>query len=221
MKTVAFRGHLFNYNTDEGFWEGLARETDKWEPEMFDILDKYLGKDKTLLDIGAWNGICSLYAAKLGATAFAIEPDKDAFYNLRENIDINDSRRVYTNKFAIADYDGGTLLYNHEKFGNSMSSIVRRDGECHTVQCFTLMNFDTMYGAKFDLIKMDIEGAELLVIPASMEYFKKNVCPLYLSVHPYYYPDADKDTEMLMNTLSEIFTIDIVAKDSWLCVPKQ
>ena len=71
MPEIIFRGHTFNYQGNEGFWNGL----DGWEKETFDVLDKYIGKDSVVLDVGAWMGIISLYASKLGGNAFAFEPD--------------------------------------------------------------------------------------------------------------------------------------------------
>lgn len=218
MKSIQFRGHTINYQEDDGFWQGLVRENDPWEKETFDILEKYLGEGKVLFDIGAWNGVFSVYANKLGSTAFALEPDEVAYNKLVENMMLNDANSLFPSKLAVAEFGGEITLYNHDQFGNSMSSTMRKDGECVRVKCYTIDEFGSL--GPFHLIKMDIEGAELQVIPSSMEFFKQQNCPLLLATHPYYYPRNEIDENMMLILLSEIFHLTKIAKDQYLCIPK-
>ena len=61
-----------------------------WEPYTFEMLDRLLlPADRapdgaaTLIDIGAFNGPISLYAASIGASVYAVEADPDNYAMLR------------------------------------------------------------------------------------------------------------------------------------------
>lgn len=184
---VNHRGHYINYMYDDDFWNGLKA----WEPETFDVLDKYLGQGKVFLDIGAWNGIFSLYAASLGATAYAVEPDPVAYDKLRKNVSLNSSN-VKTFGVAISDHTGTEEIRNKsECFGNSMSSLTKRYDEevSMIVRSYSLEDFMKIVfleDHKIDLIKMDVEGSEGKIIPAAVKILEKLKCPLHLSLHPFW-----------------------------------
>jgi hypothetical protein len=64
----------------ESFWKSVERG--EWEPYTFSVLDRFVTPETTVIDIGAWIGPVTLYAAKTAKHVFAIEPDPVAFKEL-------------------------------------------------------------------------------------------------------------------------------------------
>lgn len=221
---VNHRGHIINHMFDDDFWAGIK----SWEVETFEALDNYLGKGKTFLDIGAWNGVFSLYAASLGATVYAVEPDPVAYDKLVKNISLNSSNIIAINE-AVSDKTGAAYLWNEDgNMGNSMSSLIenRYDAEVPwQVKTTTITDLISKYEIKPDLIKMDIEGGEGIVIPYSFGALKKLSCPLHLSIHPVWIMGGDfKNLILSIRSLYGVdigHTINTSNTSEWLLKPKQ
>jgi hypothetical protein len=84
------------------------------------------------------------------------------------------------------------MLLGSEELGNSMTrlSAAHPGREVIEVSCQTLGNFfeDRIAGSTF--IKMDVEGAEELIL-RDIEFFKKHKPTLYLSLHPGWFRDPN------------------------------
>lgn len=209
---IKVRKQTFQVKSSD-FWAGVHA----WEPDTFDVLDTYMGRGKVLLDIGAWNGVCSLYAASLGAVSYAVEPDLTAYAELLENIEANPEFKIFPIPSAVTAHDGVAQLYNFDKFGNSMSSTQLVRGQSYEVPSQRL---ETLAASlHFDLLKLDIESAELVVIPDALEFLVSRQKPVYVSTHPYWYPHEKDDERRLMAHFNPHFTLTRVDPDSWLCLP--
>ncbi len=196
------RGKEFNVIERE-VWS-LA-ERNLWEPDTFDVLDKYIVPGKIFIDIGAWCGILSLYAGKLGAEVHAIDPDPVAFQELQANIIGSDVR---TYNVAISDKDGVALLCNSSKFGNSESSFIWRHDikESQQVLCYTLESWIAGMNAKrVCLIKMDVEGAEVMILKQAAGWLAKHKPPMWISFHPGYFENLSKDIQIIIDSLFDIY----------------
>lgn len=55
-----------------------------FESETFDIWENYSKKEGTVIDIGAYTGIYSLVAAKMGASVISFEPNKRIYNRLKK-----------------------------------------------------------------------------------------------------------------------------------------
>lgn len=191
------------------FWRNVEAGT--WEPETFEVLNKYCAPGKTFIDIGAWNGVCSIYASSLGAECRAVEPDPEALKYLQANIKLNEANvRVYN--VCIAGKDGVVSLNTQASFGNSMSSIVDRGSAVAStsVRAVTLETFVRL--AKIDmaqvcLVKIDIEGGEVDLIAQAAEFLAKHKPVVYLSLHPSWFPNKDADTERIADVLFGIYRV--------------
>jgi FkbM family methyltransferase len=209
--TKEFKGHELKYKSRPEFWSTI----EGWEPETFQVLERFLGQGKTFLDIGAWNGVLSVYADKLGATPYAVEADFVAFRELEEIFELNDISPSQSLYAAIMDQPGTTLIFNSVNgFGNSMSSVLDKEQNdaSQLVNSVTLESLIDFWEIKPDLIKIDTEGAELLIIPSSVEILRKLNCPLYLSLHPYWYPNGYADVQKIEYSLSQVYDLDKAEK---------
>src|SRR5262245_59009134 len=135
------------------FWEDHFSYD--WEAGTKRVVDRFVDGG-TFVDVGAWVGPVSLWAATRGARVIAAEPDPAAypslFFNLRTNCAKADLQRI-----AVSDHDGTTWLGTRTTWGDSMSSLTAETGQLE-VRCLTLESFLEPFGADdIQLIKMDIE----------------------------------------------------------------
>lgn len=190
------------------FWQEV--EEGKWEPETFKVLEKYCKPGKTFIDIGAWNGVCSIYAALLGADVHAAEPDVTAQMYASGNIELN-GVGIKLHPVGISGESGQAFLGTNDEFGNSMSSIVRK-GDTRAVSIDTLTLEDFMGAAGIDitkvsLIKMDIEGGEVEALPQASRYLRKHKPTLYVSLHPFWFRRPQEDTLAIAHALFSAYPV--------------
>lgn len=209
--TVDIRGKEIHYKGRSGFWNLAAN--DLWEKESFDVLHKFIERGKVFIDIGAWIGTLSIYASKLGAKVWAIEPDHIAYEELRMNIELN-GNDIKHFRIAIANENGFVYLNSMTKngFGNSESSLIERKvvESKESVIAETLETFLRKEGINKDdicLIKIDIEGGEILVIEQSKEFLQKHKPKIYISFHPAWFPDLQKNIAMFIDVLFPVYDI--------------
>lgn len=208
MNSINFRGKTINYIQREGFWNNVS--AGEWEPHSFDILDKYIKPGEAFIDIGAWNGVLSIYASMLGAVSYAIEPDEVCYKEIIENMSAN-NLSFDTAQIAISDKPAIVELTNiTEGWGNSQSSIINRENSPMGVKVFadTLEHFVWSRAInKISLIKIDTEGSEVLIIPGSAKFFKQYNPVIYLSLHSYWFPDFWNNVYAISDTLWPIYNV--------------
>ena len=71
---VMVRARSFAVQQDEfaAFWARVA--AGGWEPDSFALIDRFVTPGTTFVDIGAWIGPLTLYAASVACEVLAIEP---------------------------------------------------------------------------------------------------------------------------------------------------
>lgn len=181
MNTINFRGLGIKYELQSDFFKKLPR----WEPFTFDCIDNLCAPGTQFIDIGAWNGIFSLYAKLRGCNVVAAEPDIAARGLMKSLLNAN-GVRVELFEGALASSNGHVPLHN-SVFGNSESSLLHRstDTASHMVQTFTWDMFLHRYvRGDIALMKMDIEGSEVEVLNSMRNWLHANPIPLHISFHP-------------------------------------
>lgn len=135
------------------------------EREYSDYFPFY--QNATVLDIGAHYGYFSIFAAKNTgpeAVIFSIEPSKNNYFFLQENILSNQIKNIKAYHLAIGARQGTTTLFtgnnqNHSLFEDYRLLDQNRKSEIISVN--TLELFMKENGLeKIDFLKMDCEGAE-------------------------------------------------------------
>ena len=156
----------------------------RWEPETFDIMQKYLSKGYSYVDIGAWVGPTVLFGAQLAKKCYAIEADPVAYAGLVKNLSLNPGiTNVNLANVAISSATGFAEIGTKITPGDGMSSLLW-SLDAWTVPAFTLKDFfeqNKIHDCNF--IKMDIEGGEFFVLKACREFFAEFQPTLYLSLH--------------------------------------
>ena len=205
---VKIRNYNFTVHNDSSFWSII----NSWEPCSFDILDKFLDKDSIFIDLGAWNGVLSIYASKIAKLVYSFEPDPVAYRNLCQNIISNDIKNIIYNHKGVSDEEGVQKLYIRSS-GDSVSSLIDRQQEHYIAN--EIIEINTIKISKFlldnniipTLIKMDIEGGEIFVIEEMKKYIREYKPMMYISFHSMWFPDKDENIKILTDILSETYNI--------------
>ena len=164
-------------------------------------------KFNTVVDIGAHLGGVSILAAKLGATVYAYEPEKNNFSLLKKNIKLNKLGS------RIKCYQKAVGCEGHRKlFVNSISSgshtffkekeVVFKNGYNTTQEVETVCLQDVLKTKTIDLLKMDCEGAEYEIIPEINKELASRVKQISMEVHK-------GNTEKIINHLKKYYRLEI------------
>lgn len=151
-----------------------------FDPEERRFLGERLGSDFVFIDVGANVGGYALFAATLAgprARILAIEPQADIFERLSFNIRQNSFTAVKALEVAVADRDGEvTLFVDAKNKGETSMRLVGTHGAGSSVRvpAKALGTVVAEEGfARIDAIKLDVEGAEDLILEA----FFRDVAP--------------------------------------------
>jgi FkbM family methyltransferase len=172
----------------------VAEKNLLFTPQYFDLEERRflagrLGSDFVFIDVGANAGGYALFAATLAgprARVLAIEPQADIFERLSFNIRQNGFSAIKALEMAVADRDGEvTLFVDPKNRGETSMRLVGTHGAGTSVRVpakalATLVaeeGFD-----RLDAVKLDVEGAEDLILEAFFRDAPPRVWPRLLIV---------------------------------------
>jgi FkbM family methyltransferase len=215
-ESITIRGQKINYCNQPVLFRTAA--LDKWEPETFDALIRFVMPGKVFIDCGAWVGIFSIYAAKMGAKVFAIEPDSFAFPELLGNIDVNEnSQNVVCARLALSDKRGQAFLNSMTgTFGNSESSLVDRGqiGGRQQVETDTLGGFvdrTKILPENICLIKIDVEAGEILLLQGAEDFLITHKPNIVIAFHPGWILNFTEDINKVIKIIFPIYDVQSCA----------
>lgn len=152
----------------KGFGKFMYAFREYYEPELA-YLEKVLSPGKVFIDVGANFGVYALVASKLVGAAgrvTAFEPTAQSFAILQQNIELNHCANVRAFRVALTHSRGKAWLYHGwDPVGNSLGMDPLCGDEGEEVQTEALDNLLEENGIdRVDVIKVDVEGAEELVL---------------------------------------------------------
>lgn len=156
------------------------------------------------LDIGACVGLVTVHAAKKGAMVYAFEPDPYYRSRLTANLRLNGQSNVQVVDWAVSDVEGEVTLFTDGVGGNSPS--LRDIGDRGTVKVKTDFIDNALRRGEIpapDVIKLDIEGAEILALRGMQELLVSDKGPraIFIEIHPDYLKDFDATVESVEELL--------------------
>lgn len=147
---------------------------------------KLIREGDTVVDVGANIGLWVMGAAKRAGESgkvHAIEPIPDNYSRLVSNLELNGLGSVETAKIAIADRSGRSTMFRPDYDNSGHPTLARREGVEHPieVEALTLDEYCSRSGIeKLDFLKVDVEGAELLVFRGAKETLSTERAPAIL-----------------------------------------
>jgi FkbM family methyltransferase len=203
---IALPGARFSLLAHDSILLASALAQGKWEPHLFSIFRQYLSSQNNYIDLGAFIGTTVLYGAQLARHCYAVEPNPLSYQYLLKNVALNDALRgkVTTYKGCIWNATGRCRLTAPVKPHGSASSIRHKTGPASwDVEAITFKRFlDRFHVTDVNFIKMDIEGAEAMVLPTMKDYLQQERPTILVSVHAFDYEDPLKETAAVIDSLS-------------------
>lgn len=215
-------------DTKDGLWqkEYIEGTHDK---KLFEYLDQRLNlAGKTVFDIGSHIGHHSLCFAQLvGETGkvFSFEPNPDNIDRMKVILSKNPdlAGRIHVSNVAISNTNGHAKFVFSGNIDNGMSSGSFLDGvstpydrqayeEMHfrsmEVETCTLDSIHSRLGreTKVDVVKIDVEGAESLILESANQFLAAHRPLLLMEIH------SEDNTQQVLRRLWEVnYRIDLLS----------
>jgi FkbM family methyltransferase len=146
-----------------------------YEPGISGYILQHLGEGEVFWDVGAHAGYHALVAARTAGPhgqVVAIEPDPAICAIFREQLALNGITHCTVVQGAVSDNEGTVTLRRNalDSRTSALQSVGGRTGEAILVPSMTLDGMLARY-PRPQMIKMDIEGAEVLALPAGQALF--------------------------------------------------
>ena len=172
------------------FWRKVGEG--RWETDTFEFIDRHVNDQTVFVDIGAWIGPISLYAAPVARKVIALEPDPVAWASLQANVALNGDK-VELWHTALGLEPGELELFAADGFGRSVTSALGGPGtQSIRVPVKTFGDVASAVGDAPCAVKIDVEGYEYPLFDALMTFVLDRKAPLHLSLHPRNQADANR-----------------------------
>lgn len=158
-----------------------------YEENEIAFLKTFLDHNYTMWDIGANFGLYTVLGAhrlKNSGTILAIEPDPRNYIRLRINLLLNRFWHVRILRVALADSEAQDVDFTACSQGAYSSlKVAEVPGSLKHIRVRQI-TLDSLAASldwpKVDLLKMDVEGAELLVLKGGASFFGKHPRPVLM-----------------------------------------
>lgn len=173
---------------------------------------------RCVIDVGAHIGLVSLPASRVVApsgTVYAFEPAAANLEYLREHVRLNAADNIEIIDALMGPVDADKVTFYERDIPTGQNSVVvKRDHDEYRQTArsqVTLDSFCSQRGLEPDVIKIDVEGAELGVLRGGMRTLQRSRPKIFLSVHP-------RELELLGHHVREVAevldTLDYAAHDA-------
>jgi FkbM family methyltransferase len=211
---------LFIGSTDERGYISV-REYIKgfYEPLVTDAIIKYCAPGRVAIDIGAHYGYFSLLMAqcsgKMGK-CIAFEANEINYQKIFKSVDSNPDVNLIIEHKAISDKNGQVSFVIHKN--SLMGHIIDRDTKYSesNVEFVETCTIDWYLNQReqtnVSLIKIDVEGSELMVIQGCIETIRRYKPILLIEVHKF--PGFEvKATSMVKTIISMNYEINYIGTE--------
>jgi FkbM family methyltransferase len=169
---------------DRGGKAGDQLGPDGHEAELWPILDRLLPDGGVLLDVGAHVGHWSLRLAPKASQVVAVEANPVTASTLRRNIAINDIPNIRV--VEMAAWDETTTLTLDDPYNQVAGGSTRTvPGEAGAIPAGRL-DEELNWLNQLDLVKIDVEGADIHVIDGLAGLLKAFQPTLFIECHDIY-----------------------------------
>ena len=165
--------------------------TGRYEPNEFGLLSRILKPGMTFIDVGANIGLYTLFAARHvteKGRVIAIEPSNREMAILRDNIERNALKNVALFPVALSDHatEVELLVAPMRHAGHNTLGAFGYNTPLDHRERISTIRLDDLVGTqdleRVDVIKMDIEGAELAALRGASETLQRHQPALLLEL---------------------------------------
>ncbi len=171
--------HLSNDLSSQLFVEG------RYDPNEFYFLNQLLSSGMTVIDMGANEGLYTLFAAKRigdSGIVLAFEPSLREFQRLQDNLALNpEITNIQTFQVALSNTSGTQVLKvaaDDHSGQNTLGDFAYEGIACLSSETVTVRRLDEVLEElavqSVDVIKIDVEGAEQLVFEGARKTLERD-----------------------------------------------
>lgn len=208
MRTINRQGVDFLVVTDtenNSFWN-----IDLWEQDNYVKIKELSKTHDTFVHAGGWIGPFTLFSSKLFNSVYCLEPDSEAYGELKRNIEVNNFNNIkLSNKAFFNKEDGISIGSDFSPLGRSGTSMFQNN-HAISVGTITLNRYFTENNIpKNSLLMLDVEGAEYSLFD-DVEFFETFKPTILISYHLTFM--SDEHFNYLISSLvliKHIYDIDI------------
>ena len=216
-RTTQLHGHTLIL-APPGRYPPLDMSMGRYEPSTTERFQSIVKPRMSVIDIGAHIGYYTLLAAKLvgeSGKVYAFEPEPDNYSILTSNILANNYENIIATQSAVSDQIGSTHIYL-TALDSGRHSIYRHGLPELGVAQVNTTTLDSFLGLEgwphIDVMKMDVEGAEIAVFNGMSELMER--CPnlqLLVEFNPSLLKNSgSKPQEFLLRLLEDSWDIEII-----------
>jgi FkbM family methyltransferase len=174
---------------DFGVIGALQRTGGHYEPHVLAALGRAVQPDSVCLDIGANIGVVTVFLARHcpAGSVHAFEPGATTFGYLATNIAANHLTNVASHQFGVYDRTTSLHLSVHPTHpgGAFVSETGIREGTGETIRVVALDEWvPTMGLDRVDVVKIDVEGAELRALRGAENLLRRHRPLLIVECNP-------------------------------------
>ena len=214
-------GHRFPMYLD---WQGhTAYVLGLYEPQVTQALKRYLRAGARCMDVGAHLGYTTILMAHLvgpRGSLVAFEPFPKTFRLLEENVRLNELTNIRLEPLAASDQDGSvSLVFEANQQLASTPSVsgyaVEQEKGNIEVRCVSLDSYVARTGWTPELVKIDVEGAELAVLRGATHTIR-NARPIFIvEVHGWGTPESIEVIRFLQEARYVVSTLGIRDREAF------
>ncbi len=163
-----------------------------------------------VLDIGGHIGLVALpmsQAVAPGGRVFCFEPGAANLEFLRFHLTRNNAANVEVVESLVGDSDGETEFFEQDGATGQNSIVVKKNYDAYRRvrrRQVTLDTFCTAHDLHPEVVKIDVEGAEISVLRGAHNTLRRDRPVIFLSVHPAELELLGESTENLMREIDAI-----------------
>ncbi len=190
-----FKGHKFwlKFVEDKAMNEILQDFLGhgEYEPHTTKLVQDNVKPDDVCVDVGASIGYFTLLFAKLGKEVYSIEPTRNQFEFLKENVNLN-GYRDKVKLFNLAASDKKENLH-----------IQANSSQDH----MNAVPLDSILPKKVDFIKIDVDGSEPKVLKGLVKTIERNPqLKMVIEYYPSYIEKLGNKPQDMLDILDKYFT---------------
>lgn len=182
-----------------------------YDEELHAALEKLVRPGMVCMDVGAHFGEVALHMAQKAGpngTVFAFEPEPSLYERLIKHAERNEKKmRIVTVPVALSDRTGGATLFaaSEDDDNQGLGSLLQGRTQLRrqfAIQTTTLDAFVKQQKLeRLDLIKVDIQGAEIRFLRGGHETFRRFSPDLLIEFSPEDLKAAGRDSRDLYDVL--------------------
>ena len=187
---IKVKGSSVYFDTTDEFsklwYHASNRPTEYHEPHLSNHFIAHLNIGDVVFDVGCLVGYFTCLASELvgeEGAVHAFEIDKNCLPLIEKSVALNNYKNITLNNLAVCDHNGEHSItqFDRLKLGEMLST--KNQKNTVKVKAITIDQYIVDSGVVPDLVKIDVEGSEMLVLKGMYQLLLKGKTKLVIEVH--------------------------------------